>query len=289
MFRARPEAGRRAFFKASLPRIGAALCLWAWAAFSVSAAPLLPEAGPDARTLAAYDVVIMGEVHDNPVHHENQAAWVAAQGPAALVFEMLTPALAVTANGMRGAPRELMAEALSWETRGWPDFDFYAPIFEAAPDAAIFGGDPGREAVRRAVREGAASAFGPDAALFELGRPLPPEMASERIAEQAEAHCGLLPEALLPGMVEAQRLRDASLARAVIAAMTETGGPVAVITGTGHARRDVGIPAALAVAAPELKVLAIGQGEEAWADGAPFDAQLSAPAPARGDPCDSLR
>jgi uncharacterized iron-regulated protein len=35
------------------------------------------------------DVVVLGEVHDNPQHHANQAAVVRALQPSALVFEMI--------------------------------------------------------------------------------------------------------------------------------------------------------------------------------------------------------
>ncbi|KAF0675345.1 ChaN family lipoprotein [Profundibacterium mesophilum] len=246
--------------------------------------------GPTAEDFAAHDVAIFGEIHDNPDHHANQAVWVALQRPRALVFEMLTPALGREAMRLRDAPRAVLQEALQWEARGWPDFDLYVPIFEAAPQASIHGADPGRDAVRMAAAEGAAAAFGEGAFRFGLELALPEEEATARIAAQAEAHCGLLPSAMLPGMVEAQRLRDAALARAVIAAMEETGGPVAVITGTGHARRDYGIPAALARAAPGYEVLSIGQGEGSDHDGlAPFDIVAHAPAPERGDPCDALR
>ena len=34
---------------------------------------------------------VIGEVHDNPHHHRNQARAVAALKPGAIVFEMLTP------------------------------------------------------------------------------------------------------------------------------------------------------------------------------------------------------
>jgi uncharacterized iron-regulated protein len=90
---------------------------------------------------------------------------------------------------------------------------------------------------------------------------------------------------MLPGMVEVQRLRDAVLARAVVQAVEETGGPVAVITGNGHARRDRGVPAYLGRIAPDLEVFVLGQTE----DGAPleggFDEVVSAPAVDRPDPC----
>ena len=41
--------------------------------------------------MAAVDVVILGEVHDNPEHHENQRYVLNALKPRAVVWEMLTP------------------------------------------------------------------------------------------------------------------------------------------------------------------------------------------------------
>jgi uncharacterized iron-regulated protein len=92
-----------------------------------------------------------------------------------------------------------------------------------------------------------------------------------------------------PGMVEVQRLRDAALARAAHQAHAATGGPVVVIAGTGHARRDSGVPAKLATAAPELSVFSLGQFEADPGPDAPYDRVIvTEPAP-RGDPCAGLR
>jgi uncharacterized iron-regulated protein len=41
--------------------------------------------------------------------------------------------------------------------------------------------------------------------------------------------------------------------------LRETGGPVAVITGVEHARTDIGAPALLRLAKPDVTVLSIGQ------------------------------
>lgn len=240
-------------------------------------------------TAIAQDVVILGEVHDNPAHHAEQAARVAALKPRALVFEMLTPDQAARVTPDLIADPEAMAGALGWDESGWPDFAMYHPIFAAAPEAAIHGALVPREVARAVFETGPADAFGADAAAYGLSGPLPPEEQAAREALQLAAHCDALPEEMLPGMVAVQRLRDATLARAVVAAMAETGGPVAVITGNGHARRDWGVPAYLARVAPDLDVFVLGQTE----DGAPlqggFDAVLSAPAVARPDPCAAFR
>ncbi|RVT87102.1 hypothetical protein DXV76_03165 [Rhodobacteraceae bacterium CCMM004] len=266
-------------------RAGAALLAAVWIAGVAGA----EERAPEAVDLSGADVVLLGELHDNPAHHANQALWVAQMRPAALVFEMLTPDLALVAQGAADRPPAQLGALLEWEARGWPDFAMYAPIFTAVPGVAIFGGGVPQEDARRAVREGAAAVMGDSAPLFGLDEDLPEEEADTRIAGQAAAHCDALPDDLLPGMVEAQRLRDAALARAVIAAMAETGGPVAVITGNGHARRDWGIPAKLARAASDLTVLSVGQFEAPPEEGAPFDVWTLSPAPPRGDPCDVFR
>ncbi|MFA7432177.1 MAG: ChaN family lipoprotein [Gemmobacter sp.] len=255
------------------------------------------EIGPEALTsLPPADVVILGEVHDHPVHHRNQAAAVAAIAPAALVFEMLRPDQAARVTpGTRGDAGALGA-ALEWDASGWPDFAMYHPIFTAAPSAEVHGGALPREEVRRAMQDGAAAvfdaaydaAFGA-AARFGLADPLTPEDQAAREAAQMTAHCDALPESMLTGLVEAQRLRDAALARAVVAATAATGGPVVVITGTGHARRDEGIPAALALAAPELSVLSIGQLEADPGPAAPYDLWIVTEPQPRPDPCAALR
>jgi uncharacterized iron-regulated protein len=229
------------------------------------------------------DVVILGEVHDNPEHHRNQARAVAAIRPAALVFEMLTPEQAARAAGTPRDDAAALEAALGWEN--WPDFAMYHPIFTAAPGAEIRGGAVPRDEVRRSIEDGAAEVFGEGAEGYGLTTALEGEDQAAREALQMSAHCDALPEAMLPGMVEAQRLRDAALARATVQAQAETGGPVVVITGTGHARTDHGIPAKLALAAPELSVVAVGQLESDPGAEAPFDLWIVTGAVDRPDPC----
>lgn len=233
--------------------------------------------------------MILGEVHDNPHHHEGQAQAVAALGPRALVFEMLTPAQAREVTAANRDDADALARALGWDDSGWPDFAMYHPIFTAAPEARVVGGALPQDQVRRSVSEGAAAVMGVDARLFGLDTALPEPEQAERVAEQAEAHCDALPEDLLPGMVEAQRLRDAVLARAVLAALDASGPPVAVITGNGHARRDRGIPVYLEAARPGLEVLSVGQFEETPEGDPPFDVWRVTEPAERPDPCAAFR
>jgi uncharacterized iron-regulated protein len=234
-------------------------------------------------------VVILGEVHDNPAHHLNQARVLGALKPAAVVFEMLSPEQAAIVNDsdLQGAA---LAEAIGWADSGWPDFAIYQPVFDALGTARVYGMALPRDEVRRAMTDGAAAVFGAEAGRFGLAEPLRDDARAELEDEQREAHCNALPPAMLPGMVEAQRLRDAAFARTVLEAYEATGGPVVVITGNGHAREDWGIPHALRLAAPELVVLSLGQLETGAQTGAaPYALWLTTPAAAREDPCAVFR
>ena len=238
----------------------------------------------DPAVFSGADIVILGEVHDNPAHHRRQAELITALSPSAVAFEMLSPAQAAIANGTSARDSRL-AEALDWADSGWPDWSLYQPVFEAVGRTPIYGMAVSRGALNTAVSEGAAEAFGDGAALFGLTSPLPAAQQALREAHQREAHCDLLPETLLPGMVAAQRLRDAVFARVAIRAVEQTGGPVVVIAGTGHARVDWGMPAALKLAAPALRVVSLGQLEARPSADVPYDLWLVADPAPREDPC----
>lgn len=230
------------------------------------------------------DVVILGEVHDNPMHHEEQAAIVAQLVPAAVVFEMLTAQQAGRVTSANRLSERDLKTALGWDQTGWPDFSLYYMIFKAAPQARIFGAGLTRDGARDALKGGIIDYFGADAPRYGLDRPLDEAEQGAREAFQHAAHCDALPKTMLPMMVDLQRLRDAFLARAVVAALDETGGPVVVITGNGHARKDWGLAVYLGRVRPNLEVFALGQSEDGQIEGV-FDKVLDSRAFDRADPC----
>lgn len=262
------------------------LLISALLALHLGGAAAAREIGPDALdSLPDVDIVVLGEVHDNPAHHRNQARALRAIAPAAIVFEMLLPDH-VAALPADLSDAEAVESATQWEARGWPDFDMYHPLFTAVPGARIYAGDVPRDEVRRATQEGAAAVFGADAARFGLSEPYPDAVQAEREQDLLAAHCFALPAEAMAGMVQAQRLRDAALARAALAALRETGGPVAVITGVEHARTDIGVPALIRGAAPGVTVLSIGQVEQVPVGRPPHHLWILTDGVAsRGDPC----
>lgn len=262
-----------------------------------------PLAGFDALAERArqVDLIVMGEVHDNPAHQEMQARLARALDLRAVAFEMVPRAAEQALAELRAAdaPTDAMREAAQW--------DRYAPwhvVLEAVPEAVAIGAGVSRDDLARAMTDGPAAAFDGDAGLWSIDAPLSGELQQEMEAEQMTAHCDALPEEMLPGMVSAQRLRDAAFAEALIRARKAAeGGPAMLVTGNGHARRDRGVPAYLATAHPDLSVLVIGQVErgesatgwsdaaEGWRaqDGSPlFDLVVVADPAPREDPCEKF-
>ncbi|MEM9967648.1 MAG: ChaN family lipoprotein [Pseudomonadota bacterium] len=253
------------------------------AALTAGASSLLP-ADAMAKMKEA-DIVILGEVHDNPEHHQMQAQFIDQLAPAAVVFEMLTSEMAAQVGGFDGDLADL-GDAIGWEARGWPDFDIYLPIFQQMKDARPVGAATQPEQVRAAFMQGAAAVFGDDAAAFTLAGSLPTDQQKARAQLQFTAHCEAMPMDMMGGMIEAQRYRDAAFSRAAISAYQAHGGPIVVVTGYGHARKDWAMPFMLAAAAPELSVFSLGLLETPGSPDDPrFDAAIVTAPTEREDPC----
>ncbi len=236
----------------------------------------------DLTNLPPADVMILGEVHDNAHHHLGQAAAIAAIRPKAVVFEMLSPEQAAMVTPALLADQVALEAALDWNASGWPDFALYYPVFAALGEAQVYGAKRPRDEVRRAFGEGAAAVFGPG---YGLDQPLPDDELVQRTQEQFAAHCEAMPLDMMGGMVEAQRFRDAAFAATVVQAFKETGGPVVLIAGNGHARIDWGVPALLAIGASDLSVLTVGFLEEPAEATQPYDLWIVTEPAMRENPC----
>ncbi len=273
--------------------------------------------GPQAlaEALARADVAILGETHDNAEHHAAQAWLVSQIAPSGLAFEMIPQSSesALATLRAQGADRAEMERALQWRARGWPDFAMYAPILDAAPRAAVTGGAVDRDAAGVAMREGAERAarraIGAAGARYGLDAQLSAAQLEQATREQVAAHCDAIPESVAQRMVEAQRLRDAAFADAVLRARAlgaveadpDRPPRVALIAGSGHARKDRGAPAALRVARPDLSTLSLAMVEvveetQDWRayvegpEGAPlYDFVWFTARAERDDPCAAFR
>jgi uncharacterized iron-regulated protein len=209
---------------------------------------------PHGRGLVApRGIVLLGEIHDNPAHHQVRA-WLITNSrrtlqdwQPAIVFEHIRSdqqaALDQFYEARKGgrATADDLFRLLDWEKSGWPSAEIYKPLFEAALAAnlRIYAGDAPRERVQALARGTPL----PDEERSRLGldKPMPQPLLEALAAELKDSHCGMLPDAALPRMSLAQRYRDAHLADVVLEAASRHGSAI-LIAGNGHVRSDRGVP-----------------------------------------------
>ncbi len=267
-----------------------ALALNATVVLRTSDATWLPVADALAE-MARADILLLGEFHDNPAHHEAQAlaldAWAKVNAPErsngtepgrlGVAMEMLAPEIAETvdavnreiANAVSSDDRkgllDGLGERLTWEKRGWPQFATYRPIFETitAHKLRLLPANAPRELMGTIMRGSGSQAPGPLAIaprlIDVLATELPSAADASLMDDLYEGHCKLLSREMLAPMQGAQRLRDAKIAEAVLS----TGRRVALIAGNGHVRADYGVPWYLAQLAPGRTVTNVMLGEHA--------------------------
>ena len=251
--------------------------------------------------LAASDFVLLGEVHDNPTHHELQArllkGLVDAGRRPAVVWEMIPVERQIDIDRVlarKGAGRGAfaLAEAVGWSDSGWPNFAIYAPIMKVAMEAdlPILAGGISREMAMEIM------GIGLDAFVTGRGWETGSIGAAAREVQLDavfEGHCRLMPRERLAPMLDIQVARDIAMAEVLAGAVTDGADGAVLIAGHGHVRADAGVPLHLARLSPDTKVAAVGLLEHEGTDPLPAVPQfhyVSATAPIeRPDPCEDLR
>lgn len=233
------------------------------------------------------DVVLLGEQHDNPLHHQRRGALIAELGPGTVVVAEQLPRGGRVAAGADLLTR-LQAAGFDSKAWGWPLYrDLFGPPLEAG--LALLGGNAPVELVRRIAREGP-SAWPDDVRQRLESAPLAAEAQAALDRDLIDGHCGHLPAARLPAMRAAQRSRDASMAQVLLEQRAAGARPVVLVAGNGHVRTELGVPLLLRAAQPGLRLVSIGFGEPGWAAaGAPYTHLWTTPGVDRGDPCEGFR
>ncbi|MHA1569787.1 MAG: ChaN family lipoprotein [Alphaproteobacteria bacterium] len=219
--------------------------------------------------LAGAPFILLGERHGNPDHHRMQAwmtrALIAGGRRPALAFEMLDSGQdARLAQFLAGQPRTAggLGPAVGWDRSGWPAWTLYQPIAQAALDAGlpVRSANLPRRQVRRIARNGIGALDPSLVAALGLESGMPPNMVAHMRAEILATHCGRIPEAMAGSLAMAQIVRDAHMARAMIAAAErpDVADGTVLIAGAGHARADRAVPWHLRRAAPGRSVASVG-------------------------------
>lgn len=279
-------------------------------ATAAPAVPSVPIVRPDAH------YVLLGEVHDNPAHHQARAALLQRlldQQPDTVVVmeQMSRDRDAALAQALREPPvtldQVLQAGQFDRKAWGWP---LHQPVLDVVVKrgAGLRGGNLERDVVRRIVREGD-TAWPSDLLALRNRTAWTDDQQQTLVRDIQDGHCGAMPASMLPGMVNAQRARDAAMAQALLQARSGGAKRVVLIAGNGHVRRDVAVPVYLQAAGvaasdiesigylepsgPEERRAGIASSPSATSSAAsatvPYDRIELAPAPKREDPCAAFK
>jgi uncharacterized iron-regulated protein len=247
------------------------------------------------RRVGEADIVLLGEVHDNPVDHALRGALLtafSAQRPA-VVFEQFADRDTPIPPPAPDQSVEAWLDAAGFDRTGWR-WPLHAPVVDAALAHArsLWGANLSREELMPVVREGESAVRAPIRRLMDQA-PLDSAAAAAMDSTLQVSHCQQLPQSMIAGMRTAQVARDAAMARALLLAGADSGQrPEWLMAGNGHVQRDLGVPRILRAAVPTARVLAVGllEREEngalpAAAERRGYDLVIVTPRTQREDPC----
>jgi uncharacterized iron-regulated protein len=273
---------------------------------AVLAAPALASAQREdfgeqalAEEMARRPVVLLGEVHDNAAQHATRAAalrrLLAGGARPAIAFEQFDRERQADIDRARRetppADKTLAEHVIEQArpARGW-DWRLYRPFVELALeyDLPIVAANLSRADAMRVATQGFAAVFDEATrARFALDA-LPPALLAAHEKAVDDGHCNRMLADALPALARAQIARDLALAEAIRPYFARG---VVLLTGNGHARKDIGVPFFL-TEAERAQAIAIGllerdKPEEGdWAQR--FDVAFSTPVQGRDDPCATI-
>ena len=204
-----------------------------------------------AERLRSADIVLLGELHDNPFHHQARGGFIPrfANRKTTIVAEHLPAGRRVTSTGETGS--DLEAAGFNSDGWGWP---LHQPLFESVLGSgyALVGGNLPAGFSKELVAQGqAAMTLSMARSYGQSALPDPARIQLEQ--DLIDGHCGKLPEKYMTPMKLVQRATDISMATALLAHR-----PAVLVAGNGHVRRDYGVSQVLSALEPSLKIKSIG-------------------------------
>ena len=241
------------------------------------------------------EVVYLGELHDNALHHAIQARileeLVLGGGRPAVAFEMVPETRQASLDAAirsQASPVEVERQ-LGWAAQGWPDFAMYWPLFDLARrhDLPVVATDLDPAVTRRISRDGIGAA-GEDPARLRSALPDDPARDQAIARRIRAAHCDRVSESRAGRMLESWYARNVVIARRITEALTRAP-QVVVIIGRGH-QSPGGVPEQVDALRPGTRqlVVALAEGESGPPPETPGDVVWLTPSRPRPNPCLSL-
>ena len=215
----------------------------------------LPTATPSTveeliEALARSDVTVLGEIHDNPRHHQLRGELL-RQLPAAsktVVAEHLNWRQRFTPQA------ELLTglQAAGFDDQGW-SWPLHQSLFEAviASQMPLMGGNLPGESIKEVFKTRGQSL--PEPVRVLLAKTPFDELQRKAMNEEIDqGHCGAMPASMFEGMTAVQRGRDAAMAEVALAHL-----PSVVLAGNGHAWKHLGVPFVVNKVSPHSQTLSV--------------------------------
>lgn len=232
------------------------------------------------EALLPADVLLVGEQHDAPAHHELEQQIVsslASRGLLAAVALEMAEVGASTARLLPSSTEEQARRALKWDDKAWP-WTAYGPAVMTAVRAGVpvLGANLPRDQMPASMNDGKLDARLP-------GPALKAQQQGIRIG-----HCNLLPESQITPMTRIQIAKDITMADTVHQLLLP-GKTVVLLAGNGHVDRRLGVPQHLR-ADLTARSLHLRAGDASGTDqAASFDSVWATPALPDTDYCADLK
>ena len=254
------------------------------------------------------DYLLLGERHDNPVHHQHQG-WAIKQlankgKQASVAFEMIDSEQGARLAKQKMTSAEQLIAELNVSKTGWDYEHRYKALFAEVIAAGyrIDSANLNRQQLMSIIMQGEDN-LSEDYQRMLDATPLSAAQLKASQQEISQSHCGMLDDKTSAGMVLGQRLRDAVMADSLLNSQQ----PVKVlIAGAAHVRNDRAVPLYLRTnlkqQGKDARILSIGMIEvesaetdpsayaEPWgSETLPFDIVWFTPQAKREDMCQQLK
>ena len=186
---------------------------------------------------------------------------------------------------------------------GWEYEKYYLPVFNSVIKGgfAIYPGSIGRKELMDMLRQGENN-LPPHIKSTMDSVPLTKAQIETMRQEIESSHCGMINDKMVETMLLGQKVRDAAMSHNLTSNKSSLTPTMVLIAGSGHVRKDRGVPHYLQQEAGNAKVTAIAWLEvvpEAkniddyanfWGNGElPFDYVWFTPMADRPDPCAEMK
>jgi uncharacterized iron-regulated protein len=246
-------------------------------------------------------VLLLGETHDNPQHHELQLKLLKARiesgaHPALMMEQLDADSQTAIDQALAGSSRDDVLNSVTKLIK-FADWKAYQPLLEIAVDnkLPIIAANVSNQQLQPVVWNGFAVYDADDLKRLAVEEVWSENRQNYLVKNMGGAHCGKLKDELRAGLTRSQRLRDALMADSAVSSI---GRGVVGIVGSSHARRDIGLPLYFAARAPRARIYSIGfvevnpgrtdpkfyAADSATGD-APYDVIWFTPRVERTDPC----